>query len=110
MFLHLATHIVNLSFGNDIAVVQKDHAITHHIHFVENVTRDDQVKPFGGELAEQANRLRASHRIEAVQRFIQNHYDRLMRDGLGQSYALAHAFAISSNLEVSSIEQLDSVQ
>src|ERR1700738_3159425 len=53
VFFHLVAHPVNLAFGDNVAVVQENNAVAHHIDFVEDVARDDQVKAFGGELEEE---------------------------------------------------------
>ena len=37
------------------------------------------------------------HGIKSVERFIEHQNRGMMRDGLGQPYALAHAFAVSSH-------------
>src|SRR5262249_42737559 len=89
---------------------QQDHPIAHRIHLVEDVTRQDQVQPFARKLLEQPNRFRASHWIETVQRLIEDHHRRRMRDCLSEPHPLSHALAVAGHLAMRSFEQVYSVK
>src|SRR6185295_1526818 len=110
MLFHLVAHAVNLALCDNVTVVQENHTVAHHIDLVKNVTRYDQVKPFGCELAEQANRFGASHRIQSVERLVKDHHNRFVRDCLRKPDSLAHAFAVSPDLQVGRIQKIDSMQ
>ena len=108
--IHLVTHAVNGALGHHVTIVQEHYAIRHHVHFVQDMTRDDQVQSFGGQLPEQGNRLRADNRIESIQRLIQNQYRRLMCYRLRQAHALAHAFAVGADAAIGGRNQIDALQ
>src|SRR2546423_7576566 len=77
---------------------------------MQDVRRNDQVKSFGSKFTKQRNRLRTDHRIETVERFVEDQDRGLMRDGVGQTNALPHAFAVGRDLSVRGVEQIDSLQ
>ena len=62
----------NVSFRDDIAVIEQDDEVRHHVHFVQNVTRNNQVHPFRGQFSEQSDDLSPHHRIKSIQGFIEN--------------------------------------
>src|SRR6185369_14253447 len=106
VLFHLIAHAVDVSFSNDVTVVQKHHAVRHHVDLMQDVRRDDQMKPFRGELAEQRDRFRAHHRIETVERLIENQYGRLVGDRLCQPDTLPHSFAVTCNLPIGSFQEI----
>ena len=67
--IHFVAHAVNRAFRHDITIVQQHNPIGHHVHFVQNVARNDQVHSIGSKLFEERDRFRSDHRIEAIERF-----------------------------------------
>src|SRR5215216_5577569 len=68
------------------------------------------MKSFSGELAEQRNCFRAHHRIETVERLIENQYGRLMGDRLCKPDTLSHSFAVTCNLSIGSFHETHAFQ
>ena len=98
--LRSLAHPMHFAFGDDITVMKEHDAVGHHIHFVQDVARNDEVHPCIRELAEKANYFRTRHRVEAVQGFIQYEHRWVMRDRLGEPDALPHAFTERRNFTV----------
>jgi hypothetical protein len=107
MLLHLATHAMNLAFGHHVALIQQNNPIRHEIHLMKNVARDYEVHPLIRELLEETNRLGPRHRIQTVQRLVENHNLGIVGDRLRQTYPLPHAFAVGSDLTIRCVEQVD---
>src|SRR6185503_10822042 len=64
------------------------------------------MKSFRGELAEQRNRFRAHHRIETVERLVENQDNRLMGDRLCKPDTLPHSFAVTRDLSIGSFHEI----
>src|SRR6185369_7901030 len=73
------------------------------------VRRDDQVQTIGSEFAKEGDRLGAHHRIETVERLIQNQNRRLVRDRLREANALSHALAVTRYFPIRSIGEVDAL-
>src|SRR6185369_2624306 len=71
------------------------------------VRRDDQVQTFRREFAKQRDRLGPNHRIEAVERFVENQNSRLVRDRLREPDALSHALAVRRDFAIRGIHEID---
>ena len=110
MLFHFIAHTLDAAFSHDVPIVQQHHAIGHHVHFVQDVTGDNQIQPLGRKVLEQRDRLSANHGIETIQWFVQNQHRWMMSYRLGQPDALAHAFAVRSNLAVRRIHEINSAQ
>ena len=105
MLFHLVAHAVNLSLRNDVAVVQQHYAVRHHVDFVQDVTRNDQVQSFGGKLRNSAivsARAIGSRPFSGSSRI---NTAGLVRDRLRQPHRLPHAFAVSRDLAIGSVQQ-----
>src|SRR6267142_103508 len=72
MLFHFVAHAMNVSFSYYIAVVQQHYEVGHHVDFVQDVTRNNQVHSFRAQLAEERDGLGAHHRIKSVQGFVEN--------------------------------------
>src|SRR5262245_3648370 len=107
LFQLLFAHAQHAAFGQDVAVVDQHHAVRHLVHLVQDVARHDQVQTFLRELAEEPDRFGARHRVKPVQRLVKNHDRGLVRDRLGQPYALAHALAVSGDFAVGGLDQVN---
>src|SRR5258708_7036003 len=55
-------YAADLAFGDDVSVGEEDHLVRNHVDFVQDVTGDDQVAPFGGVLAKQRDGFGADQR------------------------------------------------
>ena len=77
---------------------------------MQDVARDEHVLAFAGELAEKVDRLRAHHRVEAVQRLVQHHDLGPVGDRLGQLDPLPHALAVAGDPPVGRVDQSDPLQ
>ena len=104
MLFHLVAYAMNVSFRDHVTVVQQDDPVRHHVNFMKDVARDDQVQTFCRQLAKQRNRLRPNHGIQTIQWFIKNEHQGLVCDRLRQSDSLAHAFAIGGYLSIGGID------
>src|SRR5262245_20091542 len=109
LFQLLFAYAQHSAFGQDVAVVDQHHAVRHLVHLVQDVTRHNQVQAFLRELAEKPDRFGAGHRVKPVQRLVQNHRRGLVRDRLGQPDALSHALAVSGDLAVGGLNQIDAL-
>ena len=96
MIADFAANFFDLAFGDDVAAAHEHDAVGDAIDFFQNVAGDDDVHSLLGDGFKERDGFRARHGIEAVERFIENEYRRMMRDGLSQANALAHAFAVAS--------------
>src|SRR5436190_16334291 len=72
VLFHLVADAMDVSFRHDIAVIEQDDEVRHHVHFVQDVTRNNQVHPFRGQFSEQSDDLSPHHRIKSIQGFIEN--------------------------------------
>src|SRR5689334_6145322 len=73
---------------------------------MQDVRRDDQVQTLGSEFAKEGDRLGADHRIETIERLVENQNCRLVRDRLRQPDALSHAFAVPSYFAIRGIDEI----
>src|ERR1043166_9207027 len=64
------------------------------------------MKSFGGELAKQRDRFRSHHRVESVQRFVENQNCGFVRDRLGEPYALPHSLAVTRNFSIGGLNEI----
>src|SRR5258705_12800894 len=106
MLFHLITHAMNISFSNDVAIIQQHNAVRHHVNFMKNVGGDDQVQTFGSKFPKQRDCFRAYHWIQPVEWLIKNHYHRLMSNRLREPDSLPHSFAVGSNFPVCCVEKI----
>ena len=110
VLLDLVAHAMHVTFGNDVAVVEQDHAVRDHVDLVQDVARDDQMEPFRRKLLEQADRLGPRHRIETVQRFVEDQNRRVVRDRLCEPHALPHALAVAGDPPLGRLDQSDALE
>ena len=102
--VHLVPHSMYRALGDDIPVVEQDYPVGHHVHFVQDVTGNNQVQALRSQLFEERDRFRAHHRIESIKRFVQNQHRRLMSYRLSEAHALTHAFAVGSNPSIGGVK------
>ena len=95
MIVDLLANLANLSLCNNVAAAHQHDAVGDAIDFLQNMAGNDHVHPLLGNRFEERDRFRASHRIKAVERFVENQHGRMMRNGLSQANALSHPFAVA---------------
>src|SRR5262249_5224440 len=110
MFLHFSAHSVNLTLGNNVALIEKDYPVRHEIHLMKNVARDYEVHPLAGELLKETDRLGSSHRIQSIQWLVENHDLGIVGNRLSKTDSLPHALAVGGHLSVGSIKQVDALE
>jgi len=57
---------MDVSFCNNVAVVQQHDGIRHHVYLVQNMARYNQVQALPSNGTEKIDRLSARHRVKAV--------------------------------------------
>ena len=95
MIADFSANFFNLAFGNDVAAAHQHDAVGDAVDLFQNVAGDDDVHALLGDGFKERDGFGASHGIEAVERFVENQHRRMMRNGLSQANALAHAFAVA---------------
>jgi len=100
VLLDLAADTVDLPLRHHVAVAQEDDVVGDAVDLVEDVTRDDHVEPFPAEALEEGQRLGAGHRVEAVQRLVQDQDFGPMAERQCQADPLAHPLAVARELAV----------
>src|SRR5947208_5974410 len=54
--VHLVPHSMYRALGDDIPVVEQDYPVGHHVHFVQDVTGNNQVQALRSQLFEERDR------------------------------------------------------
>ena len=80
----------------DPAARHDDHVFGEFLQFVEFVAGDEQALPARRQLAEQRDRLRPAHRVDAAERLVEDQQRRVAQQRLGQLDALPHALAVTA--------------
>ena len=106
----LLPHSRDLALGHDVPVRDQDDAVREQIDLVEDVTRDEHVLAFAGQLTEQFDRLGADHRVETVERLVEHHDLRMVGDRLRQLDPLPHALAVARDPPVRRVDQAHTLQ
>jgi len=90
----LLAHAGDLALGDDVPVVDEHDAVGEEVDLVEDVAGEEHVAPLLRERLEERDRLGARHRVEAVERLVEDDDLRVVRDRLSETDALAHPLAI----------------
>src|SRR5262245_13899649 len=105
----LSAHVLDLSLGDHVAIAEEDDLIGNYVHLMQNVAGDDDVAAFARERAKQGDHLGPGKRIKPIQGLIEDQYAGIMAKGLGQPYALAHAFAVTADQAMRCLRQVGSL-
>src|SRR6185503_5285838 len=110
VLLDLVAHRADGAFGDDHPVGDQHDLIADQIHFLEDMTREDDVLAFARPGAEQRDRLGPHQRVEAVQRLVEHEQLGIVRDRLRQAHALPHALRIPRHLPVRRLGQAQALE
>src|SRR5262249_32848125 len=92
-----STNILNVSFGNDVAVAHHDHGIGDDVELMKNVTRDDHEQTICCQLLKEGDGFSSGHRVQTVQWLIEYKHRRLVGKSERQLDPLPHAFAVAGH-------------
>ncbi len=92
-------------FGDDPPAVNHHDRICDRIHLVQNVARDDDMPSFPSQLGEESRKFGSAERVEAVERFVENQYLRIVSQRLSELEALLHSFRKSRNASVGGLRK-----
>ena len=71
MLFDLASDSADITLRNDVSIVEQDHGVGDHVHFMKYVAGDNDVKALFGQAGEELDRLRTHHGIQTVERLVQ---------------------------------------
>src|SRR4030095_5282598 len=110
MLLHLIADAMDVPFGYHISVIQEHNSVRHHVHFVKNMGRDNQVKSVRRQFSKQRDCFRSNHWIKTVQGFIEDHDHRLVSYRLSKANSLPHPLAVRRYFPIASIQKVHTLQ
>ena len=109
LLVDFAADVLDLSFGDDVAVAEEDDVIGDHVDFMQDMAGDDDVAALGRHFAEHGDGFGADEGIEAVEGFIEDEDFGIVGDGLRELDALPHSLAVAADFAVGGFAQADLV-
>src|ERR1041385_6417335 len=103
MLFYFSANTMNLSFSHHITVAHQDNLVRNFVDFMQDVAGNDYVQALFSQRFRQSDGFCACHGIKPVEWLIEHQHWGGMCDGLGQTDAVAHEFAVSGNATMGSI-------